>query len=257
MTSTPPRSPAWGCSPPRTPDVGWPRSAPSEWRFAVTDTTGHLMFDGLTRRRPRSIGRGGLRGGVVELHLSAALLAELAAGGVAICGEWAGVVADIAGQYARRERRQQDLNSRLLGAALRRHTQVRDRTCTFIGCRRAVTTAEQDHTYDHDLGGVTVRANLGPVCAHDHGVKHRRGWNVTQPESGTFTWTSPLGGVYRTRCEPLLPLMPDPAPIALGPESDLPAAVDEGPILNRPPPGPPCERPPPPRENDPDEPLSF
>lgn len=171
----------------------------------------------------------------MELHLSAALLAELAAGGVAICGEWAGVVADIAGQYARRERRQQDLNSRLLGAALRRHTQVRDRTCTFIGCRRAVTTAEQDHTYDHDLGGVTVRANLGPVCAHDHGVKHRRGWNVTQPESGTFTWTSPLGGVYRTRCEPLLPLMPDPAPIALGPESDLPAAVDEGPILNRPP----------------------
>ncbi len=227
----------------------------SEWRFAVTDAAGHLVFDGLTRRRPGSIGHRGPRGGIVELHLPATLLQELAAGGTAVCGEWAGLVADVAAQYASHDSRHQLLDShldaRLRGAALRRHTQIRDRTCTFIGCRRPATAAEQDHTHDH--GGVTVRANLGPVCSHDHGVKHRGGWKVSQPDPGTFVWSSPLGGVYRTRGESFPPPMPESAPIEFEPEFDQPGAVDEGPILHRPPPEPSRGRPPPLPE-DPNEP---
>ncbi|MGH3977587.1 MAG: hypothetical protein ACRDRZ_01080 [Pseudonocardiaceae bacterium] len=232
----------------------------SQWRFAVTDTAGHLVFDGLTRRRPGSIARRGPRGGIVELHLPVTLLHELAAGDTAVCGQWGSLIADIAEQYAHRDSRHQLLDShpdaRLPGAALRRHTQIRDRTCTFIGCRRSATAAEQDHTHDHNLGGVTIRANLGPACNHDHRVKHRGGWKVSQPDPGTFIWTSPLGGIYRTRGESFLPPMPQPEPTELEPEFDQPRAVVEGPILHRPPPQPPHGHPPPPPEN-PDEPPPF
>lgn len=235
--------------------VGMQRRA--EWRFAVTDTNGHLVLDGLTRRRPRSIRRDGPPAGIVELHVPLTLLEELAAGGVAASGEWAGVVADIADQYTRRDRQHQDLNSRpdarLPGAALRRHTEIRDRTCTFIGCRRSASSCEQDHTRDHSHGGDTVTTNLSPCCPHDHDVKHNGGWRVTQPEPGTFVWTSPLGGVYQTGGETFLPPMPDPEPIELGPTFDEPTLMLDGPILSRPPPKPPRPPTPPPKVY-PDEP---
>jgi hypothetical protein len=78
------------------------------------------------------------------------------------------------------------------------------------------------------------------VCDHDHDVKHRAGWTVTQPEPGTFIWHSPLGGTYVTRGEFLLPELPDPARAEPdpGPWPDpgpvrTPRTLD-GPILGRP-----------------------
>lgn len=73
------------------------------------------------------------RGGIVELHLPAALLTELAADPQA-CGEWATVVADIAAQYTQADwpaRSTQDPAARFAGAALRRHVQIRDRSCVY------------------------------------------------------------------------------------------------------------------------------
>ena len=49
----------------------------AEWRYAITDVTGRLLFDGVTRRRPTGLATTGPRGGIVELHLPATLLAEL------------------------------------------------------------------------------------------------------------------------------------------------------------------------------------
>ena len=212
----------------------------AEWRFAVTDTDGTLLSEGRTRRRPAGVRGDGPPGGIVELHIPETLLHELVADPPS-CGVWAAVVADIAVQHADRDRHLADLDARpgdrLPGAALRRHTEIRDRTCTFAGvCRHPAHTGEIDHSRDRQAGGATVRINLGPLCPHDHGVKHGAGWTVTQPQPGTFVWCSPLGGRYVTRGEFLTPELPEPAPADPGPWNDVPARTIDGPSLSRPPP---------------------
>lgn len=185
----------------------------AEWRFALTDADGRLVFDGITRRRPRHILRAGPPGGIVELHIPLTLLGELLPGGARPADEnWTGLIADIAAQHSLTDDRRVALDSypaaRLPRAALRRHTEIRDGTCIFVGCRRRAHAADQDHSRDHQHGGPTTPANLGPLCPHDHRVKHRGGWRVQQPEPGTFVWRSPLGGEYLSSGEPVLPLMP-------------------------------------------------
>ena len=188
----------------------------AEWRFAITDTDGRLLFDGATRRRPTALATTGPRGGIVELHIPAALLTELTGGdrpakpGLA---RWAAVLADIARQHRERDRRDLDAHpdDRLPRAALRRHTQIRDRTCVGVGCRRRPARCDQDHTVEYQHGGPTVAADLSPLCRHDHVLKGR-GWNMQQPEPGTFLWLTPLGGRYEVQPEPVLPVLPDTCP---------------------------------------------
>ena len=232
----------------------------AEWRFAVTDTDGTLLSEGRTRRRPTGVRREGPNGGIVEIHVPAALLDELIVDS-ARCGRWDEVVEDIAAQHADRERHLADLDAhrdaRLPGAALRRHTEIRDRTCTFAGvCRHPARTADIDHSRDHAHGGTTERINLGPLCDHDHDVKHQAGWTVTQPEPGTFVWRSPLGGHYTARGEFLLPELPEPAPDDKpDPWLERTPQIFDGPILFRPPPPEPAPPPPPPPAAEyPDEP---
>ncbi len=230
----------------------------AQWRFAVTDTDGHLLSEGVTHRRPGRIGphpvsRHGVPGGIVEIHIPVVLLDELLVGGRAASGDWAGVITDVAAQHAAHDAHVTDLDARPTDrfphAALRRHTEIRDRYCVFPGCRRRAHAAEADHTRDHAPGGPTVTANLGAACAHDHDVKHRGGWRLEQPEPGVFVWHSPLGGQYRTRGEFLLPEMPEPAPDDLGPDVGQPSRTVDGPILRpyRPEQRP---RPPPPRRTE-------
>jgi hypothetical protein len=232
----------------------------AQWRFAVTDEDGMLLTEGVTRRRPGSVHRApGPPGGIVELHVPLTLLRQLVADGSG--GEWAGVIADVAEQHARSAEHLRDLDARpgarLPSAALRRHTEIRDRTCTHPCCRRPAHASEQDHTRHHAHGGATVRANLGPTCPHDHGVKHEGGWDVEQPRPGTFIWRSPLGGRYPSRGEFLDPPMPDPGPGVQQPdEEDDRFRYDEDPILRMPPPRPTQERGPP-SLSDPDEPAPF
>ena len=191
----------------------------AEWRWAITDASGRLLFDGITRRRPTGLAATGPRGGIVELHLPAALLAELTSGAPAAepaVARWAGVLADIARQYGERDRRDLDAHpgDRLPRAALRRHTQIRDRSCVGIGCRRRPTRCDQDHTVAYQDGGETVAADLAPLCRHDHTLKGHAGWTLQQPRPGTFLWTSPLGGRYEVQPEPVLPPLPGRLPRA-------------------------------------------
>jgi hypothetical protein len=229
------------------------RQRAAEWRFAVLDDDGYLIYGGLTRRRPtNSVGLGrrttgsagsnrgvGCRGGVVEIHARAALLTELQRS-PHLPPAWAALVGDIARQYADRDRALAALDAdpaaRLPNAGLRRHVQMRDRTCMAPGCRRPARKAELDHTRDHARGGPTVRANAGPLCLQHHMMKHHDGWTLTQPEPGRFCWISPLGQLYRTRGEPVAPDLPEPVP---GPEHDPPddirpagATADTGPIFH-------------------------
>lgn len=213
----------------------------ARWRFAVTDPDGHLLTEGLTRRRPRGPRpQNGPRGGIVELHVPETLLTALVAD-PAVAGDWAPVVADIAAQHADRAAHLAEIDAnpdrRLPGPALRRHSQIRDRTCTHPCCRRPAESCDQDHSRDYATGGRTVRANTGPACGHDHSVKHDGGWKVEQPEAGRFIWRSPLGGAYPSRGQFLDPPLPTPVEhhdADEDPDDDRPRRYVEGPILRRP-----------------------
>jgi hypothetical protein len=200
----------------------------AEWRYAITDDIGRLLFDGVTRRRPTGRATTGPPGGIVELQVPAALLATLTNSGEdagPAVARWAGLLADIARRYRERDRRDLDAHpdDRLPRAALRRHTQIRDRTCVGIGCRHRPARCDQDHTVDHRHGGPTVAADLAPLCRHDHTLKGQAGWTLRQPSPGTFLWTSPLGGRYPVRPEPVLPPLPDPCPGPDNHQHDQPA----------------------------------
>ncbi|WP_169736845.1 HNH endonuclease signature motif containing protein [Pseudonocardia spinosispora] len=190
------------------------RQHSGQWRWVVTDTDGYLMAEGITRRRPTTSPPGyRAEGGIVELAIPATALARLTKDPPRA---WATVITDIATQYQRARERNPagKLDSqpgrRHPTSALRRYTQIRDRTCTAPGCRRSAVQSELDHTYDVQHGGPTTTTNLAPACAHDHGLKHRGGWKVTQPKAGHFRWKSPLGRVYPTRGDPITD--PDPPP---------------------------------------------
>jgi len=221
-TTTPARSPVSARSPPPHARAVAADQRRAQWRFAVTDTDGRLLFDGITRRRPIGLTAGGPRGGIVELHVPVTLLAELTNSAGATepaVAPWTAVLADIGRQYAARDGRDLDAHpdDRLPRSALRRHTQIRDRSCVGVGCRHRPTRCDQDHTTAYQLGGETVAADLAPLCRHDHVLK-AHGWTLQQPEPGTFLWISPLGGRYEVQPEPVLP-----PPPALRPGPDDPS----------------------------------
>ncbi|MGH3575021.1 MAG: HNH endonuclease signature motif containing protein, partial [Pseudonocardiaceae bacterium] len=223
---------------------------------------GQLLLAGTTRRRPhRTTSCDELpprQGGIVELQLPATLLTELAADPDA-CGQWAGVVADLHTQHTQHLRHgrtglAQDPTARFAGALLRRHVEIRDRSCVYPGCRATAHSADLDHTIDHDHGGPTTTGNSGPLCRHDHRLKHVGRWRLHQPTPGHFTWTSPLGRTYHTQPPPITHDLPEPRPRPDNPDPrPLARSHDDSPILDRPPPPPD----PPPAPPDPDQPPPF
>ncbi|MGH3853027.1 MAG: DUF222 domain-containing protein [Pseudonocardiaceae bacterium] len=290
--------PGWGAVTAETARALATAQHRAEWRYAITDPDGRLILGGITRRRPSAPegngrdsgpgawpsvaeqGRKPIRGGVVELHIPATRLTELAAH-PETCRPWAAVIGDITTQYRNSASHApdgagaQNPSARFAGAVLRRHVQIRDRACVYPGCRCPARHADLDHTVDHIHGGTTTEANSGPLCRHDHRLKHEGGWRLRQPVPGNFVWTSPLGRVYHTRPQPITTDLPDPLPRppVAGPrmgeprmgepqypdDTLAPATHNEhGPIFYRPPPTPD----PPPASalapaGDPDEPPPF
>ncbi|MGH3798014.1 MAG: HNH endonuclease signature motif containing protein [Pseudonocardiaceae bacterium] len=244
-----------------------------EWRYALTDLDGQLILAGVTRARStipedhkpgtRSPAVREARAGIVELHLPVALLTELATH-PHTNGPWAAVIADLAAQYAThhapgaRGGARQDPAARFAGAALRRHVQIRDRVCVYPGCRCPARHADLDHTLDHGRGGLTTDTNSGPLCRHDHRLKHDGGWRLTQPESGHFVWRSPLGRIYHAQPQPISTDLPSPLPRPEQYPDYLPPATpgEDELILYRPPPAPDPASPLA-RAVDPDEPPPF
>jgi hypothetical protein len=70
----------------------------AQWRFAVTDEYGQLIYCGITRARPTgTLTRSAACRAMVELQVPAAALRALAADATTLA-DWAGVVADLARQ---------------------------------------------------------------------------------------------------------------------------------------------------------------
>jgi hypothetical protein len=86
--------------------------------------------------------------------------------------------------------------------SLRHLIVIRQRTCSFPGCRRAAGRCDLDHTVPFDQGGRTCECNLAPLCRRHHQAKQTLGWHLEQPEPGRMTWRLPSGRIYVTCAEP-------------------------------------------------------
>jgi len=73
---------------------------------------------------------------------------------------------------------------------------ARDRTCTFVGCRRPARLSDLDHHEPYEAGGTTDSANIGALCERHHNAKHHAGWRVRRRDDGSCHWTSPTGHTY-------------------------------------------------------------
>lgn len=188
------------------------RQRRSEWRFAIVDEHGQLVFDGVTRRRPSNVDPVAqhVRGGIVELHVATSLLGDPELAGD--CPDWAGVLADLIAQRARQQPIDQDAAARFAGRPLRRRTQTTFQRCVFAGCRRPASECDVDHRNEHARGGRTDEANLAPACRHDHDLKTRRGWRLVRRDATTYVWISPLGRRHVVTVAPVAPPLPAPLP---------------------------------------------
>jgi hypothetical protein len=86
--------------------------------------------------------------------------------------------------------------------SLRNLVWVRQRTCSFPGCRRPARRCDVDHTVPYDAGGATCECNLAPLCRRHHQAKQAPGWQLTQDQPGVMTWRLPHGRTYQTTGEP-------------------------------------------------------
>ena len=86
--------------------------------------------------------------------------------------------------------------------SLRHVIMVRQRTCSFPGCRRPASRCDQDHTVPHGRGGRTCECNLAPLCRRHHQAKQVRGWRLEQPMPGALVWRLPHGRSYWVDPEP-------------------------------------------------------
>ncbi len=88
---------------------------------------------------------------------------------------------------------------------LRAFIAARDRTCGFPACNRPAAQCDCDHVVTYAHHGRTIRVNLGPLCRQHHNAKTHGLWTLTyHPDTGTKTWTSPLGKTYTKSTDPPL-----------------------------------------------------
>jgi hypothetical protein len=196
----------------------------AEWRYAITDEHGRLLYEDITRHRPDghpARAASPCRGGIAELQITLPDLRKLSAR-PAQSGGWAEIIADLAGHLDRFEcerdesgetdREDNGRGGRAPGRALRRRTEIRDRTCVHPRCRAPAHGTDGDHTQDWADGGPTRDGNIGSVCRHDHRLKHEGGWTVSQPRPGHFVWISRLGRIYHVHPPLIIEPLPDPIP---------------------------------------------
>ena len=87
-------------------------------------------------------------------------------------------------------------------SALKHLIRVRQRTCSYTGCRRPAVRCDLDHTVPYDQGGRTCECNLAPACRRHHRAKQVPGWHLEQRRPGQMTWRLPSGRVYETVGDP-------------------------------------------------------
>jgi hypothetical protein len=105
----------------------------------------------------------------------------------------------LAGQHCQHEHESRGYRP---SGQLRHLVTIRQRRCSFPGCRNAAIRCDLDHTTPYHLGGRTCSCNLAPLCRRHHQAKQAQGWHLDQPEPGVLTWTLPHGRSYQVRPDP-------------------------------------------------------
>ena len=82
---------------------------------------------------------------------------------------------------------------------------IRQRTCSYPGCRRPARRCDLDHVLAYDCGGATCECNLTPLCRRHHRAKQAPRWHLSQDQPGTLTWQLPHERRYT--------VTPDPYPV--------------------------------------------
>jgi hypothetical protein len=82
---------------------------------------------------------------------------------------------------------------------------IRQRACSFPGCRRPARRCDLDHVIPFDRGGATCECNLSPLCRRHHQAKQAPRWQLSQNQPGTLTWQLPHDRHYT--------VTPDPYPV--------------------------------------------
>ncbi|ALG12540.1 HNH endonuclease signature motif containing protein [Kibdelosporangium phytohabitans] len=98
---------------------------------------------------------------------------------------WRRILTDPAGQVMEVSRR------RFASPALRRHLQVRDRTCRQPGCTVPALRCEADHSTTYALGGATGVGNLAMLCKRHNLMRQRASWRIDHVMPGVLAFTTP------------------------------------------------------------------
>jgi hypothetical protein len=162
--------------------AGWDSPA-MRWCVTVTDADGRAVGHGCATRRPRATGA------------PASPTATGHGSGDAAGGGWAFTVT-VAALAAGQCDHAREAAGYVSPPSLRHLIEIRDRTCSFPGCRRPARQCDLDHTRAYDRGGRSCECNLAPLCRLHHKIKQARGWRLTQPEPGVLQWTTPSGWRY-------------------------------------------------------------
>jgi hypothetical protein len=87
-------------------------------------------------------------------------------------------------------------------AGQRRYVETRDPRCIFPGCRMPSRACDLDHRIEWAHSRRTAVDDLGPVCRHDHVIRHRHLWTYRPLAGGDYLWTSRLGHSYTSSGRP-------------------------------------------------------
>ncbi|WP_199424425.1 HNH endonuclease signature motif containing protein [Actinotalea solisilvae] len=108
--------------------------------------------------------------------------------------------------------------------ALRDAVALRDRTCTFPGCRIPARRCDVDHVEAFDPiaeRDQTCPDNLHALCRHHHRLKTHQDWSPLRTPAGHTVWRSPAGRTYRRPPEHPPPDRPPPLPLPDGVHVDF------------------------------------
>ncbi|HEX6469272.1 MAG TPA: HNH endonuclease signature motif containing protein, partial [Streptosporangiaceae bacterium] len=206
-----------------------------------------LRHEGITRTRPTGYparADSPVAGGIVELHIRQHDLRRLAAHPARL-GPWAPVIADLAHQAEHHKTLSgatpdDATGGRSPGRPMRRHTEIRDRTCTHPRCRMPAHATDGDHITPWAHGGPTHDNNISSACRHDHRLKHEGGWRVERLPSGELLWISRLGIPYPVPPPLIIEPLPDPIPGERPPPANIPPHDGDDTPTWREPPTPPA-----------------
>jgi hypothetical protein len=152
--------------------------AATRWCLTLTDVGGIAVAHACARRGPAS--------GEPAISWTAGLLEQLLALESGAC------------------RHSRESAGYVPSPRLRHLVMVRQRRCSFPGCRRPARQCDLDHTIPYDDGGKTCECNLAPLCRRHHQCKQAPGWHLTQNQPGHMTWRTPSGRDCLTTGPPYL-----------------------------------------------------